>query len=258
MVNWYSLLWMSLLCLMAACGPNNPPASQDSEANSPEPPTPALPESPDSTTDDEPSALSSPTSKSESPSVSARALADTTIIPAEQVGPITPTTDRAELADLFGEAALTDTEVHVGEGFTESGTAVNADTDQALSVIWMDDSQSQPSVVRELGRVWQTPEGIRVGTSFADLQAILGEFQLYGFGWDYGGTVVLEGSNLDEYYGALILRLQPTDPGVFQTMSEEALSEVQGDRQLSSDNPYLPELDLVVGEMIVYLNPPVQ
>jgi hypothetical protein len=207
--------------------------------------------------DEQPSTIPPP-SKPETPAVASSVLADTTIIPAQQFGPITPDTSRADLAELFGEAALTDTEVHVGEGFTESGTTVNLGTDQAFSIIWMDASQAQPSTVRDLGHVWHTPEGIHVGTSFAELQAVLGDFQLYGFGWDYGGTVVLEGSGLDKYYGSLILRVQPTEPSAFQQLPEDAFYALQGDRPLSSQNPYLANLDLVVDEMIVYLNPPIQ
>uniref|UniRef100_A0A8T6QTT2 Uncharacterized protein n=1 Tax=Lyngbya confervoides BDU141951 TaxID=1574623 RepID=A0A8T6QTT2_9CYAN len=182
-------------------------------------------------------------------------LSDTLIVPGDRVGPITSDTSRDRLVELFGEAALTDTEVAVGEGFTESGTVVAAGSDSAFAVIWVDDSQAEPATVKDFGTDWATPEGISIGTSFAELQEILGPFELYGFGWDYGGTLVLEGSNLSDYYGVLILRVQPADPDLFQQQAG-AFQALLGDKLIASDNPSLPELNLVVDEMIVYINPP--
>ena len=184
-------------------------------------------------------------------------LTDTTIVPGDRVGPITSDTSRSDLVNMFGEAVLADTEVAVGEGFTESGTVVADGSEQTLAVIWVDDRQAEPATVKDFGPVWQTPEGIGVGTSFDELQAILGPFELYGFGWDYGGTLVLENSNLSDYYGSLILRVQPADPDLFQ-QEAGAFQALQGDKLISSEDPNLPALDLVVDEMIVYINPPAE
>lgn len=187
---------------------------------------------------------------------SAEALADMTIVPGDRVGPVTSSTSRADLAAMFGESALEDTQVPVGEGFTESGTRVTPEQDKSFAVIWVDESQSAPATVKDFGPAWQTPEGIGVGTNLSELQQILGPFELYGFGWDYGGTLVLEGSNLSNYYGSLILRLQPTVAIAQQPAG--AFESVQGDQLISSEDPNLVELDLVVDEMIVYLSPPVE
>ncbi|MGD1928703.1 MAG: hypothetical protein ACFB12_07315 [Leptolyngbyaceae cyanobacterium] len=261
----HRLLWGSSLLWLAACGaaPTPPPTTgpestpppvaeqatpPDSTASSPADPTVVPPASPDTlapaTTLESPVAAASP------------AIAtDTTIMPGERVGSVTPVTSRADLATLFGEAALSDTEVPVGEGFTEPGTTVNADTPAAFSIVWADSSRSQAVTVRDFGPAWQTSEGLRVGMPFAELQSVLGDFDLYGFGWDYGGTVVLEGSNLSDYDGLIVLRLLPAQVDTFQ-QQPEAFQALAGDRLISSDNPYLPALDLVVDEMIVYLDAP--
>ena len=275
MANWHTPLWLSAVCWMSiACSPETPPADSLSAD------IPSKPTSEESISEPEPAGNSEPTENSEptaprstsdvtqsnpsqtDPTVTSQALTtaplqDTTVIPGERVGLITRDTSRVDLVEMFGEAALQDSEIAVGEGFTESGTEVNRETNQAFSVIWVDSSQSRPATVKNFGPDWQTPEGIQVGTSFSDLQTVLGDFQLYGFGWDYGGTIVLEGSDLSNYYGSLILRLQPIDEATFQ-QQPEAFQAVLGDKLISSQDPNLLPLDLAVSEMVVYLNPPVE
>jgi hypothetical protein len=85
------------------------------------------------------------------------------------------------------------------------------------------------------------------------LQEKLGEFQLYGFAWDYGGTVVLEGTELAQYEDSLILRLQ-TAPDAAEK-SPDDFQAVAGDGTFSSTNPHLQTLDVEVGETIVRLVP---
>ncbi|MBD0268910.1 MAG: hypothetical protein ICV77_11535, partial [Cyanobacteria bacterium Co-bin8] len=116
------------------------------------------------------------------------ALQDTVVVPGERVGPIRPTTSRAELAELFGEEQLRDEEINVGEGFTEPGTVVDLGEDRRLTVVWTDDSRSKPLMAKDFGSEWKTPEGLGLGTSMAELKQELGDFELFGFGWDYGGS----------------------------------------------------------------------
>ncbi|MBE9177185.1 hypothetical protein IQ268_01170 [Oculatella sp. LEGE 06141] len=184
------------------------------------------------------------------------ALSDTVVVPGERVGPITPDTSHDELVERFGEDVLQDEEVSIGEGFTKPGTTVNLGEARSFSIVWTDESRTQPEEIRNLGSAWKTPEGIGVGTSFNELEQQLGEFELYGLGWDYGGTVALEDSDLSQYQDLLILRLQPTPEAAKSDAS--AFQAVTGDTLFSSDNPNFQQLDLTVGEMIVYLNRPEQ
>ena len=180
-------------------------------------------------------------------------LSDTTVIPGERVGPVTRKTTRQDLVKLFGEARLTNQEVAVGEGFTEPGTRVDLGTEQSFSVVWSDASRTKAVAVRNFGTAWRTPQGIGVGTPFAQLQQKLGQFELHGFAWDYGGTVVLAGTPLAQYKDMLVLRLQ-TAPDAPQK-SPEDFKAVVGERRFSSTNPHLRSLNIQVGEMIVQLAP---
>ena len=250
MARWHLWLALGTLSLLTAC---QPPSTVDSSsaANSTDAAEPVTNAQADN--GQSPSEPDDATKSDDLPTP----LTDTTVVPGDRVGPVTADTSRADLAAQFGESALKDTEVAVGEGFTESGTIVNAGSEQTFAVIWVDESQSEPATVKDFGAAWETPEGIGIGTPLVELQQILGPFDLYGFGWDYGGTLVLEGSNLSQYYGALILRLQPADPAAPQQQAE-AFTAVLGDKLIASDNPNLAELDLVVDEMIVYIDPPME
>ena len=245
-INWHTPLWITTLCLLVAC-------SSGTSSSEPSSTQELLP----STTSEPLQGTTASPSLGQTTAITPKAdLEDVTIIPGEQVGPVTRQTSRTDLGDLFGEAALQDMQIPVGEGFTESGTIVNAGTEQAFSIIWVDESQTQPATIKDFGAAWQTSEGLKVGTSFTELQTVLGSFSLYGFGWDYEGTLVLAGSTLDQYDGLLILRLQPETAAIEQF--PEAYQAVLGDKLLTSNDPNLLRLNLAVNEMIVYLTPPAQ
>lgn len=184
----------------------------------------------------------------------ATAEIDTTVVPGERVGSVTSTTTREELVSLFGDANLSDQTIDVGEGETENGTVVNNGTDKTFTIIWTDDTRTAIAAVTNLGSAWKTPEGIGVGITFDQLKDKLGSFKLYGLDWDYGGTVVFEGSNLAKYDGLLIVRLQPSE-----NASQEAPSDyeaVVGDRLFESTNSHFEKLGMTVSDMSVSLGEP--
>lgn len=181
---------------------------------------------------------------------------DYSLVPGQRVGPVTATTSRAQLAQIYGEAVLRDELVPVGEGFMEPGTLVNPGTDQQFTIIWLDQQRQLPLLAMDFGPAWKTPEGIGLGMAYGDLQQVLGPFQVYGFEWDYGGSVSLQGSHLESYYGELILRLSADPSAIAQ--HPQAYRAVMGDRLFSSEEPHLAVLDLTVTSMLVYLNKPAQ
>ncbi|PSN80607.1 hypothetical protein C8B47_05740 [filamentous cyanobacterium CCP4] len=176
--------------------------------------------------------------------------ADTLVVPGQRVGPVTAETSRADLAARYGEAALEDASIPMGEGTTAPGTIVTPGPDRQFSVVWQDASQTRPQLIKDFGLAWQTPEGLGVGVPYSEVEAILGDFALYGFAWDYGGTVMLEDSQLEQYDGYLLLRLKPAATAIDQ--HAEAYQAVMGDQLFASDNPSLDQLDPSVSEMIVY------
>jgi hypothetical protein len=182
-----------------------------------------------------------------------QASSDQTILPGQRVGPVTSDTSREELAHIYGEDSLQDQPIAMGEGTTEPGTLVDLGPDRQFAIVWRDQSQTQPLLAKDFGNGWQTPEGLGVGVPYATVKSVLGNFQLYGFAWDYEGSLVLEGSNLDQYYGDLLLRVRPSEAAV--KAHPNAYQAVTGDVLYPGDDPNLEPLDIQIYEMTVYLNP---
>ena len=180
-------------------------------------------------------------------------LPDAQAIPGERVGPITAETTYEDLVARFGEDRLQTEDVHVGEGFTQPGTRVDLGDKYSFSILWRDRDRTAIEEVRNFGTAWKTPEGIGIGTSFSELQEILGPFQLYGFAWDYEGTLSLKDTQLTQYDSLLFLRARPEESTVEQLPND--YQAVMGDGRFPSTNPHMEALSPRIYEMIVRFPP---
>jgi hypothetical protein len=189
--------------------------------------------------------VSAPTQDSTAPE------AEFLIVPGERVGAVTAATGFDDLVSLYGAERLTNQQFSVGEGEMRPATRVDLGETQSFTVIWTDENRTQAEAVSQLGTAWKTPEGIGMGSTLADLEAALGPFQLYGFAWDYSGTVVLTGTRLAQYENSLILRLAP-QPGTIETRSAN-FQAVMGEQLYASDNSHLQALYPSVNRMTVRL-----
>lgn len=227
-----------------------PPA----EVSQPVEPSPSEKEPGATTQDPVASVSSSEVAKEDSDTVTvlsaAPKVSDTTIVPGQKVGIVTGATTYSELEREFGSDRLITEEIHLGEGMMAPATQVNLDNGYSFNVVWEDPSQSKPLEVRDLEAGWDV-QGIRNGMSFEDLKSTLGEFDLLGLGWDYGGTLLLENTALSDYSGQLFIRVQPSEKAV-ETQQEKFLA-VAGDSVFSSSDPNFEALDLSVVEVVVRL-----
>lgn len=179
-------------------------------------------------------------------------LRDTLIIPGERVGPVMANTTRRDLTRLFGESRLRDKTIPGPEGIGQfAATEVNLGRERSFTVVWSNSARTQIGTVRNFGTAWKTREGIGIGTSLAELRRIFGEFQLYGLGWDYGGTVVLERTRLARYQGGLILVVDAAPDAARRFPND--YQAVSGDGLFSSSNPRWQRLGIKVAAMTVYL-----
>ncbi len=240
MDTWRRQLWLVPLTFLLGCG-GPPPATVDPAVSVPDAvSTPALRDA---------AVLGQEETATDSiPEATPAAIADPVILPGERVGPITPTTTHADLVTRFGAEVLREEAIAVGEGFTEPATVVDLGPEYGFTVVWGDENRDRVATVRELGTAWATPNGIHVGSSFADLQEALGSFGVYGFRWDYGGTVDLRGSTLSAYDGQLFLRLHPAN-------IDDVPNALAGDTLFPSDTPALDTLNLTVNSIVVVLTP---
>jgi hypothetical protein len=170
------------------------------------------------------------------------------------------------LRTLFGPDNVTSIDVDIGEGFSEPGASVYPDDPtQRLEILWRDDTRTAVREVRLSGEStrWHTAEGISLGTTLKELEALNGfPFRLSGFAWDYGGTVVDCGRGRLRALGcngdsggrqnlSLLLRLHPSDDA--RRMPD--YYEVLGEREFSSGHPAMQALNPGVYQIIVLFAP---
>ncbi|MCA9788861.1 MAG: hypothetical protein KC462_03770, partial [Cyanobacteria bacterium HKST-UBA05] len=205
------------------------------------------------------------TSPQASPTTNTQPLNDTA--PAAPVAPytiaangmngMTPTSTLADVQKLFGAAHVKPGSFYVGEGVCSPATAVYPnDPAKAFLIVWL--NQPQPSakpymLVWDLPDTetweelkgshgatvmptsqWHTPQGVRVGSTVADVELANGKpFKLYGIDWDYGGNVTSwEKGTLDTaHHGRLRVRFGPPPTPIGDT------SAFSGDAVFSSNHP---------------------
>lgn len=165
-------------------------------------------------------------------------------------GPFHQDATEETLIAHFGKENVEYKSVPGPEGMESNATVVYpGDPARMLTVHWWDEeTRARPAAVTVHADfaadpegnnpwmtdvLWQSAEGLKVGSDLAALQAANGKaFKLSGFGWDYGGFVISwEGGALDvEARGgcALLVRMQPS--------AEQVPDGVFGDTELMSDS----------------------
>lgn len=170
------------------------------------------------------------------------------IIPGQQVGPLTSANAREnDLVRVFGAKNVKKQPIYVGEGVEVPGYVVFGDTPEAMEILYDTAiAKNKPAMIRIAaeGTRWKTTTGITIGTTLAELVKINGkDFDLYGFGWDYGGAVA------DWKGGKLNTNLR-----IFLTVKQDEYPDaILGDRVLSSSDPALKGLPVVVFSMDIGL-----
>ncbi len=171
---------------------------------------------------------------------------DFTIVPGERVGLITAAKcTQADVLAAYGDSARLDS-VYLVEGLFGPGVVVFPNSSRNMLEIYWDPAIDplRPAFIRvtgDGGSDWKTDRGISIGTPIAEVERINGNpFELYGFGWDYGGLVTdWKGGALNSNLG-LRFHLQT---------EKEIPAEVQGETILSSDDNTARGLNPVVAVM---------
>ena len=190
------------------------------------------------------------------PSAASAAPADSagwTFEPGVSFGAIGPTSSESDLAAAYGAAQVRPAEVPLGEGETAPGSEVFGDDSlRHFLVTWKDSlARRMPDQVHLSGDStrWRGPHGVSLGVSLHQLEDINGRaFSLFGFGWDYGGTVSSwEGGLLAPLEGKLIVTLGPHP----DTHSSAAFQSVLGDRPFSSAHQAMQGLNPRIQRLVV-------
>ena len=185
-----------------------------------------------------------------SPQSQSDILKDTSIVPGKRVGEMTRKTTRSDLVKMFGESKLKDDILLEDEGtISVPVTKVNLGAEHSFTIVWEEETRERLLYIRDFGSAWKIPEGIGVGTSFQELSQKLGEFKLTGLGWDYGGFINLENTQLSKYQGKISLKLAASEEA--SKNHPKQYEAVLGDRELSSTNPNWEPLNMKVSQMTV-------
>lgn len=191
---------------------------------------------------------------------------DRIIEPGERVGLLTEQTSPESLVAALGAASLEDREVPLGDGLTEPSTVVfPSDSAQRLNVFWgREDGRLLPCRVELRGdtSLWRTSEGVTLGTTLKELEALNGRsFRLFGYGTEGFGTVQSwEGGNLGKRFGSwrsgnwmesqrMIVRLTPSKPD----FGDSVYLSVVAESEFPSDHWGMQDLNPAVFHLIVNL-----
>jgi len=109
-------------------------------------------------------------------------------------GSINARTTRQDLVRLYGAEDVTDRDVNVGEGATETATVLFPnDPKRTVEILWQDhDKKSNPSRVTISGKTshWHAVHGISLGTSYSELERLNGRPFQVSWGTDQGSVLL--------------------------------------------------------------------
>lgn len=121
----------------------------------------------------------------------------------------------SRLVKAFGAKNVAVQRVGIGEGETVTASVIfPRDKARRIEVLWIDEKRRRnPSEIRTgIDAAWRTEHGIRRGMSLHEVEALNGRpFELWGFGFDYGGTTLdWKGGALEKQAGGCRLSLRFT------------------------------------------------
>ena len=170
--------------------------------------------------------------KDESP-----AQRDSTLITDSSWGLITKTTDIDALKKIYGRDNVKDESICGPEcADTLDVTILFRDTPKQIIVYWEDSAYHKRVMMAEAaidGSPYHTADGIKVGSTLADLLKVNGKRIVFnGFGWDYGGIVT---SFSDGKLGNSSLNIH------LDLLEHTDQNQLYGDRELHTDMPLVKQ-----------------
>jgi curved DNA-binding protein CbpA/uncharacterized protein YecT (DUF1311 family) len=182
---------------------------------------------------------------------------DWQIMPGERVGMIFPYSSEADLQTAYGIENVSYGKIYIGEGQYEWGTILFPnEPNKHIEIIWkIKSNNSLPNkiYIRNPETLWTLENGITINTPLIRLIELnKSHFNLFGFGWDYGGTISSwEKGSLAKMMGAngqIIIRLSLPETSI---LPSKIVESVYGETEFSSSTPAMMTLNPVVKEIII-------
>jgi len=169
---------------------------------------------------------------------------DRTFAPGRVGAIVKGVTKPADLARIYGARNIRREMMdELGGGDLHPGAYVFFKSANSLEVHFTGKGKAISYVI-VLGRNWKSKEGLRVGSTAADLERLNGgPFKFYGFGFDYGGQVFASGPAFKGY----TIYVKPTgdDQAAIQELTKP-------ETQISSDHPAVARAGLEVSFIHVH------
>lgn len=184
---------------------------------------------------------------------------DFLIVPGVRVGAVTRDASEDSLRALYGGDRVESVLVDLSEGFVCKGSRILFDNGEFLEITWLDvEAEAAPVAVYVTGASWRTGDGIGLGVSLRELEAINRKpFRLVGFSWDNGGTIVSwGGGHLEGRTQGMLIMLVP-DSEAYDRLGVEA-GQVDGDIEFSSGHLVMQKLNPRVIRLANFLDPGTQ
>jgi hypothetical protein len=171
-------------------------------------------------------------------------------------GPFARDSSHAKLGRAFGTENVTFEEQSDAEGGNAGKATVvfPKEPKRRLVVFWSDAKERrQTASIKIVGQsTWSTPNGLKVGSSMAEVETLNGKpFTIGGFGVDYGGT--------GDFSGGLLAQALPGECFVsvnFMPGDEQAASKVSAEKTFASADPRMRAAKPVVSEIYLAYRKP--
>lgn len=189
------------------------------------------------------------------PETIAESSEDWVCIPGMRAGKITANTGIEELKRIFLAKNVVTEDLEIAGGLLK-GTRIYPDTDNEALIFWQDETtMTNPArvVIQNENAEWVTNRGVKIGTPLEELEKMNGQaFKLYGFEWDYAGTITSwEGGELEE-------SLKIGEKFTAQLGTDKApganYGDILGEDEFMSNLPAIQERELKVVSMGILLN----
>lgn len=178
---------------------------------------------------------------------------DWRIVPGRRVGSISIRTTEADLVRMFGLESVARGKVSTSASKQEDCTILLPGRDEELRIVWKDADHTRIKAVYVLkpGSQWQLTDGIRVGTSLADLTKLNeAPVSFYGFQWEYSGTISsYRNGRLAKFEKGFYMALAPS-----RNTSSSLTNQYRGDKVFSSNAEGVDAMSLFVEKIVVYLD----
>ncbi len=153
----------------------------------------------------------------------------------------------ASLASSYGAANVVEQTLPGVEGESYLATIVYPDDPtRRLEIVWRDNAtKTAPTsvIVNSAGSVWTGPHDLSIGDALDNTERANGQpFQLWGFGWDYGGWV-------SDWNGGALAQADGCNLRVRFEPSSTSNTSAMGDAAFMSNDPAVRAADARVSEL---------